>query len=198
MGSIRFVAPESAGWLNGATLALGVINVPGHSVASPASLGTTSWYAGMTLPTPIAAWKLGAAFDYLDIHDSHAADPANSIPANPSDDTAWDIALYSSYQATDTLALNLRAEYLRDQLGGGADFLSPVPYSHIGRGGNAAEEATATVQYQLWANVISRVEFRWDHVEHGSAFGFDPADVVSSGAYKANDFLLALNLIYQF
>ena len=22
----------------------------------------------------------------------------------------------------------------------------------------------------LWANVLSRVEFRWDHVEHGTAF----------------------------
>ena len=27
------------------------------------------------------------------------------------------------------------------------------------------EELTATVQYNLWANVISRVEFRWDHAD---------------------------------
>ena len=63
--------------------------------------------------------------------------------------------------------------------------------------GNTAEEFTATAQYNLWANVISRVEFRWDHVEHGNFFG------ASSGphcgdANQGNDFLLALNLIYQF
>jgi 4-hydroxy-L-threonine phosphate dehydrogenase PdxA len=46
----------------------------------------------------------------------------------------------------------------------------------------------------LWANVISRVEFRWDHVEHGKAFDITPqGDVAHDNAY-----LLALNLIYQF
>jgi hypothetical protein len=57
-----------------------------------------------------------------------------------------------------------------------------------------------TAQYNLWANVMTRAEVRWDHVEHrdgnpgGEYFGankFDDAD-------KDNDFLLALNLIYQF
>ena len=47
----------------------------------------------------------------------------------------------------------------------------------------------------LWANVISRVEFRWDHVEHGNFFG---ASSTTGAAFRANDFLLALNLIYQF
>ena len=36
---------------------------------------------------------------------------------------------------------------------------------------NTAEEFTATAQYNLWVNVISRLEFRWDHVEHGNFFG---------------------------
>jgi hypothetical protein len=67
--------------------------------------------------------------------------------------------------------------------------------------GHYAGEVTATVQYQLWANVLSRVEFRWDHVD-GNAFGYGQTTTVSSSTYsspmKKNDFMLALNLIYQF
>jgi hypothetical protein len=59
--------------------------------------------------------------------------------------------------------------------------------------GNYAEEITATIQYQLWANVLSRLEFRWDHVD-SNAFGAS-----STGALmKDSDFVIAVNLIYQF
>jgi len=61
--------------------------------------------------------------------------------------------------------------------------------------GTQAEEVTFTTQYQLWANVLSRVEFRWDHVEHGTPFD---ASSVTGLPYHANAFMLALNLIYQF
>ena len=62
--------------------------------------------------------------------------------------------------------------------------------------GHYADEVTATVQYQLWANVLSRVEFRWDHVD-GNAFGYTVRRLWRL-PMKKNDFLLALNLIYQF
>ena len=65
-----------------------------------------------------------------------------------------------------------------------------IPVHHAG------EEVTATVQYQLWANVLSRVEFRWDH-DAANAFGYSQG-AVSGAPIKDNDFLLALNLIYQF
>jgi hypothetical protein len=44
--------------------------------------------------------------------------------------------------------------------------------------------------------VISRAEFRWDHIEHGNAFGANNSP--GGPAFRGNDFLLALNLIYQF
>ncbi|MDE3068609.1 MAG: outer membrane beta-barrel protein [Verrucomicrobiota bacterium] len=167
MGSIALTAPGSLGFMKGATLTLGAIDTAGHVSTAP---GSTSFYAGLTMPTPISALKVGAAFDYLDLHDGTGVGTAN-----PSNNSAWVAGLYSSYQATDKLSLNLRGEYLADD---GA-----------GLYGSAAEEVTATAQYNLWANVISRLEFRWDHAETG-AFG-------TSGTRK-NDFLLALNLIYQF
>ena len=82
--------------------------------------------------------------------------------------------VYASYQATDKLSLNLRGEYEK--------FDTTTS--------NQGEEVTATVQYNLWANVISRAEFRWDHAAHGTQFG--------SNDQNANAYLVALNLIYQF
>jgi len=49
---------------------------------------------------------------------------------------------------------------------------------------------TATLDYALWKNVISRLEYRWDH---------DLTDQKRFGAgTKDNDHLLALNVIYKF
>jgi hypothetical protein len=182
MGDIQLTAPDSAGWMKGATLTVGVIDAAGnHTFATP---GSTSFYAGTTLPTPVTALKVGAAFDYFDEHNG-------GYGGNPSNDSIWNIALYSSYQATDKLSFNLRAEYLNDTDAG----LGSPTFAYAN---NTAEELTATAQYNLWANVISRLEFRWDHVEHGNAFGYAEGLNPTGAANRANDFLLALNLIYQF
>jgi len=180
MGDIQFTAPDSAGFMKGATFTVAAIDASGSGGGNP---GTTSLYAGATIPTPMSALKVGACFDYLDIHNDTAVNGNDSV---------WNIALYSSFQATDKLSFNLRAEYLDAQsLGGG----SPGIFSNSTYVGNTAEEFTATAQYNLWANVISRVEFRWDHVEHRNAFG---SSSTTGGKFRGNDFLLALNVIYQF
>ena len=103
--------------------------------------------------------------------------------------------LYTTYQATDKLGFNLRGEYLD--------------------GSYQGEEVTATVEYDLWANVVSRLEFRWDHAENGVAFNNGSGTVATpngntdpwtnlpindySNAKSTGDaFLLALNLVYKF
>jgi len=176
MGDLQFTAPDSAGFMSGATLTVAVIDAANYA---------TWFYAGATLPTPAKALKVGAAFDYVDLHNGASG------TANPANDSAWNIALYSSFQATDKLSLNLRAEYLSGEGDGLYD-------GYVASNANTAEEFTATVQYQLWVNVLSRVEFRWDHVEHGYAFGYSQGAATLGDANRANDFLLALNLIYQF
>jgi Putative beta-barrel porin-2, OmpL-like. bbp2 len=60
--------------------------------------------------------------------------------------------------------------------------------------GNSIYAVTATAQYDLWKNVISRVEFRWDHVEHGLAFG----GTTTGTPTRENAYLLAANVIYKF
>jgi hypothetical protein len=63
---------------------------------------------------------------------------------------------------------------------------------------NKVLAATGTVQYDLWANVISRLEIRWDHAANGSeAFGGTGAlgTVVPD---KKNEVMIAANVIYKF
>jgi hypothetical protein len=174
LGSVVLTAPDSWGWAKGSALTLGVIDaLSGAGFAGGASGGITSYYAGATMPTPWAPLKVGAAFDYKDLHGGGSA---------------LVLGLYTTYQATDKLSLNARAEYLEDD---GAGI-----YSAAGPGipDNQAEEFTLTAQYNIWANVMSRVEFRVDHVEHGNAFDLSSAGVPD----HSNAYLLALNLIYQF
>ncbi len=186
MGSIAFTAPDSAGFMKGATLTVGVVNGVDSQRYSPGSM--TSFYTGLTVPTPVSALKVGAAFDFFDLHNG-------GVAGNPSDDSTWVIGLYSSFQATDKLSFNMRAEYLSSNGSGLYDIAGVGPGTSPD---NVAEEFTATAQYNLWANVISRVEFRWDHAEHQNFFGYSSGATTAGAANRNNDFLLALNLIYQF
>jgi hypothetical protein len=173
MGAIALTAPDSWGWLKGATMNAGFINAINTDGGS-GRFSQSSYYAGFTLPTPVTALKVGGAFDYYDAHSGNGE--------------TWVIGLYTSYQMNDKLSLSLRGEYLEDDTG------NVYGFNSAGVARNSAEEFTATLQYNLWANVISRAEFRWDHVEHGNSFGNNG----SGSATRSNDFLLAYNLIYQF
>jgi hypothetical protein len=169
MGSIVLTAPDSFGPMKGATLNLGAINSVDSSVGAVA--GTrSSFYAGLTLPTPSSKVKFGAAFDYLNLNTGGG-----------NNDDIWVAGLYSTISPTDKLSFNFRGEIMD----------ATQVNAHYG------EEVTATVQYQLWANVLSRVEFRWDH--YGvDAFGYSQGKAATGNLMKENDFMLALNLIYQF
>jgi hypothetical protein len=181
-GGITLTAPDSFGALKGGTLNAAIIHAPGTGPGNLVNGGRTSLYAGATLPTPIAAFKTGFAFDYVIDHDNGVG--------NPSNDNAWVLGLYATIQATDKLSFNARAEYVDDSDG---VLYAYAPTSFLPS--NKAEEVTLTVQYQLWANVLSRVEFRWDHLEHGTPFDTSTA---TGNPVHANAYLLALNLIYQF
>ncbi len=174
-GAIAFTAPDSFGWAKGATLNLGaLVNMDKY--------GQYNYYAGLTLPTPITALKVGAAFDLVSVNNAQFNPVDASV--NSKNDEGWSAGAYATIQATDKLSFNLRGEYF--DLTGAENYVPSNYYFTDGRG----EEVTATIQYNLWANVISRVEFRWDHIDSGDAFANNSAD--------ANSFLLAANLIYTF
>ena len=139
---------------------------------------------GGTLATPVTGLRCGASLDYLDIH-------------NWSGET-WSVAGYASYQATEKLSVHLRGEYLRDrgeQKFFTFDSTNPLASSNPDR----ALAITATAQYDLWKNVISRVELRWDHSLSGQkTWGNDNTASSTNPGTLRNEFMLAANLIYKF
>ena len=147
MGAFTLTAPDSWGWAKGSSLTAGVVN--GFNATAPAggiADNQTSWYLGSTLNTPVTGLKVGVALDYADYHNQ----PAGAV------DNQWVVGVYASYQATEKLSFHGRGEY----------FVTDVPGSDT-----QIWELTATIQYDLWKNVLSRLEFRWDHGDDGDLFG---------------------------
>jgi hypothetical protein len=74
-----------------------------------------------------------------------------------------------------------------------------------GNGNSEVFALTGTIQYDLWKNVLSRLEVRWDHLAGdgemtpygGSVFGTGGGGAGEAGA-KRNNVLIAANIIYQF
>jgi hypothetical protein len=212
MASATFTAPDSMGFMKGATFSFGWVHgQDAHANFVNDGLGNgvqDNLYFGATIPTPMNQLKLGVAFDYL-FEDNT---PAGEDVSKKNGDDIWTIGLYGTFQATDKLSFDARAEYVSDD----SSFNQDDPEGDVvhlysfdrngddfGEGGNfqgnAAEELTLTAQYNLWANVITRAEFRWDHVEHENFFGADRTSNSTDGdRFRGNDFLLALNVIYQF
>ena len=180
MGSIAITAPDSWGFMSGSTWYAGAVN--GFSSDKYGDT-QTSWYVGGTLATPVTGLKLGASFDILDLH-THGE--------------TWSVAGYASYQATDKLSLHLRGEYLRDrgeQKFFTSDFADPLASTNPDR----SLALTATAQYDLWKNVITRLELRWDHSLSGQqTWGVDNTASLTDPGTLRNEFMLAANIIYKF
>jgi hypothetical protein len=148
---------------------------------------STSYYVGVTLATPVTGLRLGAAFDYLHVHNF------SSVSTSGHPGNAWSVAGYVSYQATEKLSLHGRAEYLDDR----ADFFnfaSGEVDAFDAASGFRVFELTGTIQYDLWKNVLTRVECRWDHGTNGKFFG--STDGVSGDQRNAVE--LIANVVYKF
>ena len=147
----------------------------------------THWYVGGTIATPVAGLKLGASVDYTTL----------DIDGAPNDNPyAGAYALYLSFAATEKLSFHARAEYADGDIPG-----LFTPLSDDDNGGKVFA-LTGTVQYDLWKNVLSRLEVRWDHAADGSdPYGgtesFDDTTGTGGGG-KKNNFIFAANLIYKF
>jgi len=182
MASVALTAPQSWGWAAGSTAYAGVINgyngggsLPNFAGGTQNVAGNqTSWYMGATLATPVTGLKCGASFDYL---DSFSTGPGVGHDA-------YAIGLYTSYQATEKLSLHARGELLTLQ-----DSVAPAATTSDN---SQVWALTGTVQYDLWQNVISRLEFRWDHGDEGKYFGGSTANS------RKNACMVAANVVYKF
>lgn len=199
MGGITLTAPDSWGWMKGATLTGGAIvvdngsaysstaTVPGGAIPAGTGQGkgATWMYVGGVIPTPLEKLKFGAAFDYVDFHNG-------SVAGNNGNDSIWVAGGYASYQATDKLSFNVRGENYA-ATGSSVYTLTPSGGT-IPAAGHNGQELTGTIQYQLWQNVLSRIEIRWDHAATKS---WDNGQSTVGPIHK-NEVLLAANLSYQF
>ena len=186
-GLLALSAPEEWGFVGGSTLYAGVLN--GFNAGS--GWDQTSWYAGLTLNTPVKALKVGASYAYLGTTDF-------GIGTN---NYANAVAGYASFQLTEKLSLHGRAEYIWTDttlFGGYSDIPLPLGDGVI-HGNNELFALTGTIQYDLWKNVLSRIEVRWDHLAGDGEMstgtgGFGGA----SNNTRRNFVLVAANIIYQF
>jgi len=166
MGSLVLTAPESFGFLAGSTLYAGVVNGLGQTGVQT----TTSYYAGATVPTPIEGLALGVAYDYVnDLSGTGAA----------ADNRAYSLAGYLSYQVTEKMRVNGRADYTNAD-----DGIWGLP----GTGHEELFSLTGTLDYSLWANVLSRAEVRWDTAVNDEKLF----------AGKENAVTVAANIVYKF
>jgi len=168
-GDVTYTAPSSWGWAAGSALFAGVLygSVDTTSATGVPQAGNqVNYYGGLTLNTPWKALTGGLAFDYVQNYADLGVN--DSI-----------FGLYATYKATDKLSFNARGEYVETDSG----------FSHVGS--ENLVELTGTVEYDLWANVQSRVEVRWDQdlsTKNGDLFASRERDSV--GLYA--------NIIYKF
>jgi Putative beta-barrel porin-2, OmpL-like. bbp2 len=177
MVSATYTAPTNWGFLAGSTLSGCVMN--GFNSTVSGGVDETSYYVGATLNTPLAGLKVGASYDYLGV--SHQPLSASSEYANA-------VALYASFQATEKLTLLARGEYASTDI--------PTIFTSTSDGRREVMALTGTLQYDLWKNVLSRLECRWDHAGAGGpAYGGMTSDDSPS---KRNSFIVIADVAYKF
>jgi len=184
MGSFTYTVSTNCGWAAGSTLSACVINGFNSSLFGGFGGDETSYYVGGTLNTPIKGLTLGAAFDYMDAH-------------NTSGET-WVVGGYVGFHATEKLSFFGRAEYVRDR----GDQKLFALFDGTPTAPDKVLELTGTIQYDLWKNVVSRLEVRWDHSLSGQGvWGGNTAnsidEEVTSGTEK-NAVVLIANVVYKF
>ena len=195
LGYAAYTFPTNTGFLAGSTVSGGVMN--GWDAAN--GVVKTSYYIGGTVNTPINNLKAGAAFDYVTLGPNFLGIDAAGAPVGEDSGYQYAIGLYASFQATEKLSLYARGEYFKQSSYLEVTSVNPF-YSGMA---NGAFELTGTVQYDLWKNVLARIEFRWDHAEHNDPYG-GTAGNAAGGVFtapdgnKADEYLLAANLIYKF
>ena len=173
MLDMTLTAPKSMGWLADSSMTVGYID--GFSSGAVSGNGNVSHlYTGFTLATPVTGLKAGFALDYRHEHDA----------ANGFADT-WVYGVYASYQATEKLSMHVRGEYVDDRAG--------IFDTSSADGPSRFFELTYTVQYDLWKNVLSRAEVRWDHASSGPLYGGS-----DDAPGLRNAVMFAANLVYKF
>jgi hypothetical protein len=180
MASVALTAPDSMGFLSGATLYAGFLDgLQGDSTTDD----TSNIYVGATIPTPVEGLAVGVSWDYRLENGPNSSAVATATGGTSG---AWATALagYVSYNVTEKIAAHYRIDWAQGTdgtFGDGAVVANTTQDKVLSN--------TLTLDYKAWENVISRLELRWDH----------SLDAINRyGATDRNDITVAANVIYQF
>ncbi|HAO80275.1 MAG TPA: hypothetical protein DCQ92_15160 [Verrucomicrobia subdivision 3 bacterium] len=193
MGLATITAPSNCGWAAGSTLYAGMVYGFGGNSFGTQEGNQVNYYAGATLNTPWKPFTVGAAFDYVQ-NLGGGGDGTGTGLSSHADVTVF--GLYATIKATDKLSFSARGEY--------------AEINNKNVGSDNSIELTGTMEYDLWANVISRLEVRYDHVISGTGAG-DIGYFTPNGGYVGGGSLVLnptsversalgvyANLIYKF
>jgi len=168
VGAITVTLPEGAGAFKNSVIAAGIVHGRNGMNGGPGvGQSVRNYYAGMTLNTPVEGLSVGAAWDYLE---------NATAPIDGSSD-AYAGALYVSY-GHEKWKINLRGDYTQ---------ASDGTY-YVAGDRNELGSVTGTLEYNLWENVLTRLEARYDRALGGDK-PFGTADeqaitVTLNAAYK--------------
>ncbi|HEY3915175.1 MAG TPA: outer membrane beta-barrel protein [Verrucomicrobiae bacterium] len=189
---LTFTAPDSWGGFKGSAFYAGfdigeggaTTGFNGGGVGPVSPHNREELYLGATVNTPVTGLTFGASWDSIEHEDVGGFD-SGYFQA---------VAGYGSYKFTDKLTFNGRAEWANGYA------LDSAALAYGGAYGmHDVFALTGTLQYDLWANVISRLEIRWDHACNGQdAFGGTGVAGTESLPTKKNEVMLAANVIYKF
>lgn len=168
IGTLILTAPQSWGFLSGSSLYFGATDIQQDSSTTPLTRDRVNLYAGATVKTPIEKLTLGVAYDHA----------ANNLVNG---DYANSIAGYATYQLTEKLKSNTRVDYTWAT--DGTYFVDSMDDRYL--------SLTSNLDYALWANVITRLEVRWDKDLEGRSYG-------DLGNLRANNVSIIANVVYKF
>jgi hypothetical protein len=206
MASVTYTAPSSWGWAAGSSLYAGTVYGYAGNAGGSGNGYQMNVYAGATLNTPWKQLTGGIAFDY--VHNLGGGDNFRDVEefgigsynyrAN-----AYVIGLYATYKATPKLSLNARGEWIHTDVRGGYNYSYTGGEGAISSSYNTSADAcelTLTAEYDMWANVMSRLEVRWDHVlkDPNNVNPLSPGGDELGGDFHRTSVGLYANVIYKF
>jgi len=123
--------------------------------------------------------EVGVAYDYVAVYPVNGVAALTAAYANA-------VSLYTTFQVTEKFSVSGRGEYFTQS------------HSNGGVGLPAKVIAfTATAQYDLWKNVLSRLELRWDHQADGTGKAYGGTVAAAPGT-RRNAYEVIANIAYKF
>jgi hypothetical protein len=115
--------------------------------------------------------------------------PVTGVNWIDSDSNTWyGVALYASYKVTKVITLSARGEYLHEDAG-------TDPKFGAAEVNNDDFSETLTASFSIWDNLLTRIEYRYDHVVTGATYN---ADFTGNKALYNSQNEISLNAVYSF